>query len=238
MYNDNDDEMKLPVSFIDTVKNHVQNILVTLDRTVLATKGDGVRLDPDVLENTPGRVGRMIGEVLGGYAEDPNQHIKVFESKTDEMIISKGIDFYSLCEHHMLPFYGHIHIGYIPNGRVLGISKLARIALVFAKRMQIQERLTAQIADFIYETDARKKLKTPNDIIQDEVGKAFGRGSALKLDVAGVMVVVEAVHLCEVMRGVKMAHTRMVTSAVRGSFKENEATRAEFLSLIRDGDTI
>jgi len=233
---DNEEEAKLPASFIGIVKNHTQNMLQALDRTVLAKKGD--HLDPDVLENTPSRVANMIGEVLGGYAEDPNKLVKVFPSNTSEMIISKGIDFHSLCEHHMLPFYGHIHIGYIPNGKVLGVSKLARIALVFAKRMQIQERLTAQVADFLYETDARKKLTTPTEIIQDEVGKSFGRESVLKIDAAGVMVVVEAVHLCEVMRGVKMAHARMVTSAVRGSFKDNGATRAVFLSLIHNGDTI
>lgn len=200
-------------------------------------KSDSI-LPNDVLQETPGRVGRMMAEILGGYTESPMNYVKVFDSNTDEMVISKGIDFYSLCEHHMLPFFGHIHIGYIPNGKVLGVSKLARIALVFAKRMQLQERLTAQIADFLYESDARKTVSTPQEILQDSVGRAMGRESTLKMDFAGVMVVVEAIHLCEVMRGVKMAHTRMVTSAIRGSFKDNSSTRAEFLSLIHHDDTI
>lgn len=204
----------------------------------VAVSTSGTGLDRDVLENTPTRVGKMMAEVIGGYAQNPWSHVKTFDSDTDEMVISKGIDFYSLCEHHMLPFFGHIHIGYIPNGKVLGISKLARIALVFANRLQIQERMTTQIADFLYETDARKKLTTPSEILQDEVGKAFGRESVLKLGAAGVMVVVEAVHLCEVMRGVKMAHTRMVTSAVRGSFKEQPQTRAEFLALVGHNDPL
>jgi GTP cyclohydrolase I len=200
-------------------------------------------LSDDVIGNTPTRVGQMVTEILCGYTEDPRQHLKVFESNTDEMIISKGIDFYSLCEHHLLPFFGHIHIGYIPNGKVLGLSKLARIALVFARRLQIQERLTNQIADFLYETEARRSVESACKIgdeksLADMVTDIVDKQRSLTLDCSGVMVVVEAVHLCEVMRGVKMAHTRMVTSSVRGSFKENAQTRAEFLSLIHDGDVI
>lgn len=237
MSNDDDDNgTKIPGSFIDTTKANVKNLLASLDKIVLADRG--IRLDTDVIDNTPGRVGRMMGEILSGYAEDPFEHVKVFETKTDEMVISKGIDFYSLCEHHMLPFFGHIHIGYIPDGKVLGVSKLARIALVFAKRMQLQERLTNQIADFLYETEARKKLDTPGKIMENAMSEAFGRGSLVKLGFGGVMVVIEAIHLCEVMRGVKMAHTRMVTSAVRGAFKDNPQTRSEFLSLIHNDDDI
>ncbi len=193
-------------------------------------------LPSDVLKNTPNRVGRMVTEILSGYYEDPNDHIKIFGDETedrekagmftsemDEMVISKGIDFFSLCEHHMLPFYGHIHIGYVPNGRVLGVSKLARIGLVFAKRLQLQERLTQQIADFLFETDKRKDL---------------GKNPDMKMNFKGVGVIVEAVHLCEVMRGIKQAHTVMVTSAMRGGFKDNGETRSEFISLIKHRDNL
>jgi GTP cyclohydrolase I len=209
----------------DAVKEYVEKFL-----GLLVEQAGIDAVSRDVLIDTPSRVGKMMDEILCGYRINPNDYLKTFETKTDEMIISRGIDFYSLCEHHLLPFYGHIHIGYIPSGKVLGLSKLARIAQVFACRLQLQERLTNQIADFLFETETREQGAC-------EIGTELP-DSELKLGFKGVMVVIEAVHLCEVMRGVKMAHTRMVTSSVRGGFKENAQTRSEFLSLIHNGDTL
>jgi GTP cyclohydrolase I len=141
-----------------------------------------------------------------GYAEEVDEVINeaVFEEDANHMIICKDIEIFSLCEHHMLPFFGSCHIGYIPRGKVLGVSKLARIADIFGRRMQVQERLTNQIA------------RTVMDALKPE----------------GVGVVVEAKHLCMMMRGVEKQHSRMVTSAMLGSFHDSNATRNEFLQLI------
>ncbi len=158
------------------------------------------------LRDTPRRIADMYAEIFAGLWQDPREVLAVtFDEGHDEMVILKDIPFYSLCEHHFLPFHGVAHVGYIPDGRVVGISKIARVVEAFAKRPQLQERLTAQIADCILE--------------------------ALQPD--GVAVVVEAEHLCMTMRGVKKAGSRMVTSAVRGHFKERSVSRSEFLTLLR-----
>jgi len=163
--------------------------------------------DRDGLVRTPERVAKMYGEVLAGLHEDPAEHLSVtFEAGHDEMVMVKDIPIYSLCEHHLVPFHGHAHIAYIPgtDGRITGLSKLARVVDGFARRPQVQERLTAQVADALAEA----------------------------LDPRGVLVVIEAEHLCMGMRGVRKPGAITVTSAVRGIFKENASTRAEAMGLI------
>jgi GTP cyclohydrolase I len=161
------------------------------------------------LLRTPERVASMYTELLAGYRVDPNIIVKdaLFEVTYDEMVIVRDIEFYSLCEHHMLPFMGRAHVAYLPDGKVIGLSKIPRIVDVFARRLQVQERMTRQIADFINEALMPK----------------------------GVGVVVEALHLCTMMRGVKKHNARMTTSAVHGAFRKNLATRQEFLDNISRG---
>lgn len=173
-------------------------------REIIEATGD----DPqrEGLLDTPRRIADMYGEIFAGLWQDPREFLAVtFNEAHDEMVILKDIPFYSLCEHHFMPFHGVAHVGYIPEGRVVGISKIARVVEAFAKRPQLQERLTAQIADCILD--------------------------ALQPD--GVAVVVEAEHVCMTMRGVKKPGSRMVTSAVRGHFKERSVSRSEFLALVR-----
>jgi GTP cyclohydrolase I len=161
------------------------------------------------LERTPERVAKMYTELLAGYRVDPLKIVKdaLFEVTYDEMVIVRDIEFYSMCEHHMLPFMGRVHVAYLPNGRVLGLSKIPRIVDVYARRLQVQERMTRQIADFI------------NDALMPK----------------GVGVVVEGLHLCTMMRGVKKHDARMTTSAVHGAFRKSLATRQEFLDNISRG---
>ncbi len=170
---------------------------------------EGVGEDPerDGLKNTPLRVARMYEEILQGYYIDPTTLINgaLFEVAYDEMVVVKDIEYYSMCEHHMLPFYGVAHVAYIPRGKVLGLSKIPRVVDMFARRLQVQERMTRQIADFL-----------------DQV-----------LHPRGVAVVVEGAHLCSMMRGVRKANARMVTSAVLGGFKSDARTRSEFFEHIR-----
>ena len=161
------------------------------------------------LKNTPDRVAKMYTELLSGYAEDQAGIINnaLFHVNYDEMVLVRDIEFYSLCEHHMLPFLGRAHVAYIPAGTVIGLSKIPRIVDMYARRLQIQERMTREIADFIQQT----------------------------LEPQGVAVVVEAIHLCAMMRGVKKHDARMTTSAMHGSFRANLATRQEFLNNISRG---
>lgn len=163
----------------------------------------------DGLANTPDRVARMYGELLEGYWVDPVALVNgaLFEETYDEMVVVRDIEFYSLCEHHMLPFLGRAHVAYFPHGRVIGLSKVPRIVDMFARRLQVQERMTRQIAEFI-----------------DEL-----------LNPYGVAVVVEGLHLCATMRGVKKHDARMTTSAMFGAFRKNPATRQEFLDNISRG---
>ncbi len=164
--------------------------------------------DPDRegLRKTPSRVARMYAELFAGTTADPRRHAaSVFQENYDEIVLLKDIPFYSMCEHHLLPFMGQAHIGYMPRGKVLGVSKLARIVDDFARRPQVQERLTTEIAEFIMsEVDAR-----------------------------GVAVVLEATHTCMTIRGVKKPGSVMVTSAMLGAFRSDARSRAEVMSLLR-----
>jgi len=172
---------------------------------------EGIGEDPDRpgLRGTPGRVARMLDDILGGIKIDPAEDLEVFQDERhDEMVLIRNIPLYSVCEHHLLPFAGVAHVAYIPKeGRIVGLSKIARLVDTLARRLQVQERLTKQIAD------------TLNAI----------------LNPLGVMVVIEAEHLCMSMRGIKKPKAITVTSAVRGSFRNNPATRTEAMMLIRGG---
>jgi GTP cyclohydrolase I len=161
------------------------------------------------LERTPRRVAEMYEELLVGYRTDPVTLVNdaLFEVTYDEMVLVRDIEFYSLCEHHLLPFMGKAHVAYFPRGKVIGLSKIPRIVDLFSRRLQLQERLTRQIADFI-----------------DEL-----------LDPHGVAVVVEGIHLCAMMRGVQKHEARMTTSAMLGAFRTSIATRQEFLDNISRG---
>lgn len=167
----------------------------------------GEDVNREGLRETPARVERAIKEIFSGYNQNPQDLMKTFtEGTCKEMVILKNCEFYSTCEHHMFPFFGHISIGYLPNKKVIGISKLARLVDCYSKRMQIQERMTTEIADCIMN----------------------------ELDAKGVIVVCEGVHFCMRSRGVKKQDASMITSAVRGDFATNTALRAEFLSLIKN----
>jgi GTP cyclohydrolase IA len=161
------------------------------------------------LKRTPERVARMYAELFAGYHTDPAAVVNdaIFEVNYDEMVIVRDVEFYSLCEHHMLPFMGRVHVAYLPDGKVLGLSKIPRIVDLFARRLQVQERMTRQIADLI------------RDLLHPQ----------------GVAVVVEALHLCMMMRGVQKHNARMTTSAMHGAFRSNLATRQEFLENIGRG---
>lgn len=171
-------------------------------RTILSNVGE----DPERqgLEGTPDRIARMYSEVLGGYDVDLEKLVNgaMFDVAYDEMIVVKDIEFYSMCEHHMLPFFGHAHVAYIPSDKVIGLSKIPRIVEMFGRRLQVQERMTRQIADTIQEI----------------------------LNPQGVAVVIEGNHMCSMMRGVKKQEASMITSAMLGCFKKSDKTRNEFLS--------
>lgn len=166
----------------------------------------GEDISRDGLLRTPERVAKSMEFLTRGYREDPMNVMgtALFEVDYDEMVIVKDVEVFSLCEHHMLPFFGRAHIAYIPNGKVIGLSKLPRLVDVFARRLQVQERLTRQVADAIQEA----------------------------IEPQGVGVVIEARHLCMMMRGVEKQHSSTVTSAMLGVFRDNHQTRHEFLSLV------
>jgi GTP cyclohydrolase IA len=165
--------------------------------------------DRDGLLRTPERMQKSLEYLTRGYQQNPEQVLQgaLFDVSYDEMVIVKDIEMFSLCEHHLLPFFGKVHVAYIPNGKVLGLSKIPRLVDIFARRLQVQERLTVQIAETI------------QSAIQPQ----------------GVGVVVEARHLCVMMRGVEKQHSSAVTSHMLGSFRNSDKTREEFLSLIRNG---
>ncbi len=172
-------------------------------REILTAVGEDP--DRDGLRDTPARVSRMYDELLNGHRTDPDEHLEVtFEHGHDEMVVVRDIQFHSLCEHHLLPFFGTVAVGYLPNDRIVGLSKLARVVEHLARRLQVQERFGCQIADAIERV----------------------------LDTSGVAVMVEAEHLCMTMRGVRKPGSRMVTTVTRGAFRNNPATRAEFLHAI------
>lgn len=180
----------------EIIRQNVESIL----------KAVGENPERDGLKRTPERVARMYEELLAGYRTDPVALVNdaLFEVDYDEMVVVRDIEFYSLCEHHMLPFLGRAHVAYIPHGRVIGLSKIPRIVDMFARRLQVQERMTRQIADFLQEV----------------------------LHPRGVAVVVEAIHMCSMIRGVKKHDSRMTTSSMLGAFRNNMATRMEFLDNI------
>ncbi|MDB5295663.1 MAG: cyclohydrolase type 1 [Phycisphaerales bacterium] len=172
-------------------------------REILLAVGE----DPDRegLLKTPNRVARAYAELMAGLREDPRRHLKtVFTERYDEVVLLRDIEFHSLCEHHLLPFTGRAHVAYLPDGKVVGLSKLARLVEGFARRPQVQERLTTQVADALVE----------------------------ELSPAGAACVIEATHTCMTMRGAKKHGSTMVTSALRGVFKDNASSRAEILSLM------
>jgi len=179
------------------MENEIRNLLLAM----------GEDPDREGLRDTPKRVKKSLEFLTKGYRQDTKELINgaVFTETSDDMVILKDIEFYSMCEHHMLPFFGKCHIGYIPRGKIFGVSKLARLVDMFARRLQLQERLTKQIAHVIEEAVAP----------------------------AGVGVVMEAQHLCMLMRGVEKQNSKMVTSAMLGSFRKEQATRMEFLNLIK-----
>ena len=183
----------------------IEDTLEGLVHTMLKELGE----DPgrDGLERTPARVARSMRTFTEGYSQDPSQVLQgaLFDVSYDEMVLVKDIDFYSLCEHHLLPFFGRVHIGYIPNGKVVGLSKLPRVVEIFARRLQVQERFTTQLA------------QTIEDVLSPR----------------GVGVVVEAIHLCMMMRGVEKQNSFAITSSMRGAFQNDSKTRSEFMELIR-----
>jgi len=169
----------------------------------------GEDTESEGLKKTPERVARMYAELLGGMHEDPKKHIRsIFTENYDEIVLLRDIPFYSICEHHLMPFIGSAHVAYLPSGTVLGVSKLARIVDCFARRLQTQERLTYQIADFIMNS----------------------------LKPKGVAVVLEASHSCMTIRGIKKPGSVMVTSALRGIFKRDPRSRNEVMSLMHNGN--
>ena len=173
-------------------------------RTILAAVGE----DPDRegLKQTPARVARMFEELFSGLSEDPSVHLKaLFDEQHHEVVLVRDIPFSSTCEHHLMPFTGRAHVAYIPNGKVIGISKIGRIVDAFARRLQVQERLTTQVA----------------------------RAIEQHLDAVGVGVVIEARHLCMMMRGVEKQNSRAVTSCMLGRFRRDARTRAEFMDILK-----
>lgn len=172
----------------------------------LLLEGIGEDVDREGLKETPERVARMYQEIYGGLEQSAKPHLmKTFYADNNEMVVEKDITFYSTCEHHLLPFYGKVHIAYIPGGRVVGLSKLARTVEVYARRPQIQEQLTGQIADVLMEY----------------------------LNPKGVMVMIEAEHMCMTMRGIKKPGSKTVTIVKRGEFQENPALTNTFMMMVK-----
>ena len=194
-----------------TTTNGAERAQAELEKAYLQVLENIGGEDPerDGLKRTPERVAKAIQFLTRGYQEDPAKLLRgaLFDVDYDEMVIVKDIEVFSLCEHHMLPFFGKVHVAYLPKGRVIGLSKIPRLVDVFARRLQVQERLTKQIADAIQEA----------------------------IEPIGVGVVIEARHLCMMMRGVEKQHSATVTSSMVGAFREQQQTREEFLSLIRSG---
>ena len=179
------------------MEEHIRQIL----------KAIGEDPDREGLQKTPQRVAQALSYLTRGYAMDPEKVINdaLYTEDYEEMIVQKDIDFYSLCEHHMLPFFGKAHVAYIPHHKIIGISKLARLVDIYARRLQVQERMTNQIATIIMD----------------------------KLDPMGVAVVIEAEHLCMRMRGVEKQNSYVITSSLLGAFRTRQETRNEFMTLIR-----
>jgi GTP cyclohydrolase I len=189
--------VEMPLAKVDhrRIEKAVREILIAV----------GENPDREGLVRTPSRVARAYAELMAGLADDPRRHLKtVFHERYDEVVLLRDIEFNSLCEHHLLPFTGRAHVAYLPGGKVVGLSKLARLVEGYARRPQVQERLTTQIADALME----------------------------ELAPAGAACVIEATHTCMTMRGIKKHGSTMVTSALRGIFKDNASSRHEILSLM------
>ncbi len=184
---------------VEAIAEHIRALLPLL----------GEDPDREGLRDTPTRVGRMFAELTAGYRVDPHKLLNdaIFHSDYDGLVLVRSIEFYSMCEHHMLPFFGVAHVAYVPNGKIIGLSKIPRIVDMFARRLQVQERLTEQIAAFLEEV----------------------------LQPKGVAVAVEGTHLCAVMRGVRKAQARMVTQVVRGVLAEDPDLRREWQAWVRRG---
>jgi GTP cyclohydrolase IA len=197
------------ISLANQLEGEGVDLIAIRQATELLLKAIGEDPERSGLKRTPERVARMYAEILAGYRDDPVALVNdaIFEENYDAMIVVRDIEFFSLCEHHLLPFMGRAHVAYLPKGHVLGLSKIPRIVDMYARRLQVQERMTRQIAEFIDET----------------------------LHPLGVAVVVEGLHLCATMRGVKKRDARMTTSAMLGAFRTHLATREEFLSNIARG---
>lgn len=194
------------------VPNASLNQPVDLDRIAKAVReiliAVGENPDREGLQETPARVARMYEEIFGGLRKDPAAVLtKTFTEKYDEMVLVKDIQFESMCEHHLLPFFGKAHIAYIPRGKIVGLSKFGRVVEILAKRPQVQERMTEHIADLVMNV----------------------------VDPKGVGVVLEATHTCMAIRGIRKANSVCTTSAMRGLFKDNLATRSEFMALVGKG---
>jgi GTP cyclohydrolase I len=184
---------------------HQNEAIEAAVREILIQVGENP--DREGLLRTPERVARMYDEILAGYTVDPATIVNnaLFDVSYDEMVMVKDIEFFSMCEHHILPFFGRANVAYVPSDKVIGLSKIPRIVDMFARRLQVQERMTRQIAELL------------SDVLNPQ----------------GVAVVIEASHMCSMMRGVKKEHARMVTSAMLGSFRESEKTRNEFMHHLR-----
>ena len=185
-------------------KNY-QKIITTAVQSILTAVGEDANREG--LQRTPQRVAEMFAEIFAGYQTNAAELLQqsLFDVEYDEMILVRDIEFYSMCEHHMLPFYGRAHVAYMPDDKIIGLSQIPRLVDVYARRLQVQERMTQQIAESLY------------DVLQPQ----------------GVGVIVEGAHFCAMMRGVKKEQMRMVTSAMLGSFK-NTATRNKFLTLLKN----
>lgn len=194
-----------PGSEIERISHPEADPIARLVRQLLAEIGEDTSRDG--LEQTPGRVAKAFRFFSQGYGQDAREILNeaLFDVSYDEMVLVKDIEFYSLCEHHLLPFFGRAHVAYIPNGKVLGLSKVARLVEIFARRLQVQERLTVEVAETIER----------------------------ELDPRGVAVVIEAIHLCMMMRGVQQQNSFAITSSLRGVFRTDSKTRTEFMELIR-----
>ena len=191
------DELKKNID-IAAIEKAVRDILIAV----------GEDVEREGLKKTPQRVARMYAELFHGLGEDPSHNLDVgFQEQYDEMVVLRDIPFHSMCEHHLLPFMGMAHVAYLPRGKVCGLSKIARVVETFARRPQLQERLTCQIADMMM----------------------------AKLDAKGAAVIIEATHTCMTIRGVRKPGSVMVTSAMRGTFKSNLATRTEAVNLLTGG---
>ena len=201
-----------PVYKVAQLLNDIDLDKPTIENAVaMIIKAVGEDPDREGMKRTPERVARSFEELLVGYRTDPVELLNdaVFDVSYDEMVLVRDIEFYSLCEHHMLPFIGRAHVAYLPRGKVIGLSKIPRIVDLFARRSQVQERMTRQIADLLGE------LLNPH----------------------GVAVVLEGIHMCSMMRGVKKHDAKMTTSAMVGAFRKSMATRQEFLDSISRGST-